>query len=208
MTRTVTRGAERGMVLVSSLLLLLVVTIMAIAMFRSYGVQERIVGNVREKQRALHAAQVAEQYAEFWLTQDQNSELQPVDCTQLLNGNLGEGQICTKTPMLAGFSATQPPWQVGATTPTYVGVQYVPQGNALAMTISATPSWTAGNGLGVANVGSYFQKPTFYISYLGKDNDGLVFQIDAVAYGTTANAVAVIESTFAVGQKTKDLNAL
>ena len=39
---------ERGMVLVTSLLLLLVVTILAISMFRSFGVDEKIAGNIEE----------------------------------------------------------------------------------------------------------------------------------------------------------------
>src|SRR5579864_7550374 len=58
---------QAGMVLISSLLLLLVVTIMALSMFRSFGMQEKIAGNVREKQRALQAANSAQQYAEWWL---------------------------------------------------------------------------------------------------------------------------------------------
>ena len=55
------------MVLVSSLLLLIVVTIIALSMFRSFGIQEKIAGNMREKQRALQAAVSAEVYAEVWL---------------------------------------------------------------------------------------------------------------------------------------------
>jgi type IV pilus assembly protein PilX len=62
------RAAERGMVLISSLLLLLVVTILAVAIFRNYGMEEKIAGNTREKQRALHAAESAQQYAEWWLS--------------------------------------------------------------------------------------------------------------------------------------------
>src|SRR6185437_3440329 len=62
------RRSQRGMALISSLLLLLVVTIMAVSMFRSYGMQEKIAGNTREKQRALNAAVSAQQYAE-WLLQ-------------------------------------------------------------------------------------------------------------------------------------------
>ena len=53
------RGRQHGIVLIASLLLLLVITILALAMFRSMGLGEKIAGNVREKQRALHAAAVA-----------------------------------------------------------------------------------------------------------------------------------------------------
>ncbi len=87
------RSAQRGIVLVSSLLLLLVVTIMALSMFRSFGIQEKIAGNMREKQRALQAAVSAQQYAEWWLSN--NSSTSPTAaCTAPMNANLGEGQIC------------------------------------------------------------------------------------------------------------------
>ena len=61
------RRKEGGIVLISSLLLLLIVTVMALSMFRSFGVQEKIAGNMREKQRALQVALSTQQYAEWWL---------------------------------------------------------------------------------------------------------------------------------------------
>ncbi|HTX24264.1 MAG TPA: PilX N-terminal domain-containing pilus assembly protein, partial [Steroidobacteraceae bacterium] len=66
--RGVSRTAQAGMVLISAMLLLLIITILAVSMFRSFGVQEMVAGNVREKQRALHAAEAAQQYAEWWLS--------------------------------------------------------------------------------------------------------------------------------------------
>ena len=59
---------QRGVVLVTSLLLLVVVTILAVGLFRSFGIDEKIAGNTREKQIALNAAESAEQYAEWWLS--------------------------------------------------------------------------------------------------------------------------------------------
>ena len=47
-----TSTRQRGMVLVTSLLLLVVVTLLAVSMFRSFGLDEKIAGNLREKQRA------------------------------------------------------------------------------------------------------------------------------------------------------------
>ncbi len=64
----ITVKSQRGMVLVTSLLLLLVVTMLAVSMFRSMGLDEKIAGNMRDKQRALNAAETAEQYAENWLS--------------------------------------------------------------------------------------------------------------------------------------------
>ena len=62
------RHGQRGVVLVVSILLLLVMTILAISMFRSYGSEEKIAGNTRDKERAFNAAVSAQQFAEYWLS--------------------------------------------------------------------------------------------------------------------------------------------
>jgi len=177
-----TNGAvmQRGIALISALLLLLVVTIMALAMFRSYGVQEMISGNVREKQRALQAAETAQAYAEFWLSQPANIAAGDTVCTgPPISANLNQGQICSNvlpTPATV-------PWISGGTE---VAVTYNP---SLDINVSAT---------GGAN--TYYSIPRFYISDvgLGADAQGEVYQVDAVGYGGTVNAVAEVESTFEV----------
>src|SRR5271170_135399 len=89
------RSEQRGVVLVSSLLLLLVVTIMALSMFRSFGMQEKIAGNMREKQRALQAAESAQIYAEQWLITNAATSAPVVCASPLLNANQLQGQICS-----------------------------------------------------------------------------------------------------------------
>ena len=54
-------------------------------MFRSMGLDEKIAGNMRDKQRALNAAETAEQYAENWLSLGNGSN--GVACTAVVNGN-------------------------------------------------------------------------------------------------------------------------
>ena len=61
-------STQKGMVLVTGMLLLIVVTILAMSMFRGYGTQQKIAGNVREKNRAVSSAVSAQQYAEYWLS--------------------------------------------------------------------------------------------------------------------------------------------
>jgi type IV pilus assembly protein PilX len=178
--------AARGIALVTSLLLLLIITLLALSMFRSFGIQGRIAGNTREKQRALLAAEAAQQYAEYWLSAGLGSTTSDTDCSSTannwLNANLGQGQICSN----ALSSVTTVPWTVGGQQ---VGVQYNP---GLALTIGA-----AG-----AQAGSYALVPAFYIADLGAsatDAGSEVYQIDAVGYGGNANTVAVVESTYEVG---------
>ncbi len=172
---------HRGMALITSLLLLLVVTILAVSMFRSFGLEGRIAGNVREKQRALMAAEAAQQYAESWLAQANLGTLQGAGCSAMLNANNDETQVCTN-PLTAVLTS----------------------GTSVA-NVNAWPYWTTytppGLGVGANVAGKYFQAPGFYITYLGTSKDGTgsnVYQIDAKGYGADANTVAVVESTFEV----------
>jgi type IV pilus assembly protein PilX len=180
-TRT-DRSIQRGMALISSLLLLVVVTILALAMFRSFGVQEKIAGNVREKQRALHAAESAQQYAERWLASNATFG---ASCTALLSANLNQGQICS-APMVVNndhAAIAGLPWPA-------VGVTYNPGagGGMMNVTGAGTPD-------------TYYQVPQFYIYDVGpsKDGQGELYQVDALGYGATPNAAAIVESTYEVG---------
>lgn len=175
-----TGKAQRGMALVTSLLLLTVVTVLAVGMFRSFSVQEQIAGNLREKQRALHAAVTAQQYAEWWLTQGSNAASAVVACDSLLSANLNQGQICSNKLT----SVTNPPWQVSGAD---VGVSFNP-GNRMTITKTSLGRDT------------YWVVPRFYIADAGPsaDSQGEVYQINAVGYGASSAAVAVVESTFVV----------
>lgn len=186
-------SAQRGVVLISSLLLLLVVTIMALSMFRSFGMQEKIAGNVREKQRALQAATSAQLYAEWWLA-NQSGAVYAVSmggaayadsaCTASpINANNASPQICTQVTNLAAISGTTPAlWPTNAGT---VGANYTP------------PNMNVTSPTGT---NYYPVKPHFYISDMGvlATGRGEVYQVDAYGYGLTNTAIAVVESTVAV----------
>jgi type IV pilus assembly protein PilX len=183
-------AVQRGVALISSLLLLLIITILALSMFRSFGTQERIAGNLREKDRALHAAVSAQQYGEWWLTQGSNTAVGAVACpVGTLSANQGFSQICNQTPIQAGFNVTQ----VGTTVPTAgwaTQVTYVPP-------TMGVPGLAGTNG-----DPPYFAAPGFYISDRGVAGDGAgeAYQVDAYGYGSAAGTVAVVESTYEVAQ--------
>jgi type IV pilus assembly protein PilX len=177
-----TQSKQRGMVLVTSLLLLVVVTILAVAMFRSFGVDEKIAGNIREKQRALNAAETAEQFAEAWLASGLSSS--PVSCSALVASNVG--QVCSNTLVSAGLNPAVVPWAIAGAP---VGVTYLPSVGGTNMNISTT---------GGAN--NYYGNPAYYIGFLGNVINNRItttyYQIDAVGYGGTADATAVVEATY------------
>jgi type IV pilus assembly protein PilX len=183
------RQKHRGMVLVSSLLLLVVVTILAMALFHSFGLDEKIAGNTREKQRALQAAVSAQQYGEWWLSNGQT--ISNVTCS---GPSTTTPQVCLNTLPTA-----------------------VTGGSGLATGNVALLPWT--NSLGASlgytytppNAGTYWQSPVFYISYLGigtgsNGATGSVYQIDSVGYGGSPNTAAVVESTYIVQTSTQNLD--
>lgn len=181
-TRTRSLARQRGVALVSSIMLLVIITILALSLFRSFGTQEKIAGNLREKERALHAAESVQQFAEWWLLQGANTAVGAVACAAgTLDANLGQGQICNQPLPVA--AVTQPPWAIQ--------VIYRPPG------MSFTPGVNGASG-----DPPYWATPEFYIADVGlaADGAGEAYQIDAYGYGGAAGAVAVVESTYEVQQ--------
>jgi type IV pilus assembly protein PilX len=180
---------QRGMALITAMLLLIVVTIMALSMFRSYGVEERLAGNTRDKQRAINAAVSAQQFAESWLA---SGTAPPAGSCGAFVPSAAGGQVCSAP--LPSFTTL--PWTAGVTYTQFTsnpinGVSNVVQ--AVGTPDTATAS------------ASYFQAPTFYITDLGPNAGtpaGEVYQVDALGYGGTSNTVAVVESTFVIGTNT------
>jgi type IV pilus assembly protein PilX len=188
--RTGAVSRERGIALVTSLLLLIIITILALSMFRGFGSQEKIAGNLREKDRALHAAESAQQYAEWWLLQGSNAATGSVTCGPGENANLGQGQICNQTLIAAAGLA--PPKTAGdVALPWNLAVTYTP------LNMSTTAGQNGPNG-----DPPYFASPGFYVADLGlaADGAGEAYQIDAYGYGGASTTVAIVESTYEISQ--------
>jgi type IV pilus assembly protein PilX len=191
------RASQRGVALVTSLILLVIITILALSMFRNFGTQERIAGNMREKERALHAAVSAQQYAEWWLTTGVNgSPGSAIACVAgVIPASATQGEICNLPPqdqipgglafMTGALPATGWGW----------GMSYTPPGMAFGNTSVAVgntdQSFTA----------PYFASPGYYITDLGgafNTPGAEAYQIDAFAFGSSQNTVAVVESYYEV----------
>jgi type IV pilus assembly protein PilX len=185
------RHRHRGFVLIASMLLLIVVTILALSMFRGVGFEGKIAGNTREKYRARLAAESGLQYAEWWLAQSNNTAV-AVPCTGALNANIGQGSVCTNPLASQIASITGVPWLAAGAA---VGTTYLPPG----MTVSTA-----------AGVNNYYQQPSFYIQLVGAaaDGSGNVYRIDSFGYGGSPDAIAVVESTYEVGSGITDRSGL
>jgi type IV pilus assembly protein PilX len=167
------RPGQAGFALITGLLLLLVITIIAVAMFHGFGTEEQIAGNTREKQRALNAAISAEQWAEWWL---QSGNAPPAGACPVGIVPSTAGEVCDTA--LPDF--TQVPWSTG-------------------VTFTQFNQTLAASGKSGATV-AYFAPPVFYITKIGSNADlgGDLYQIDAYGYGANANTIAVVQSTYAL----------
>ena len=172
-TPTLVRS-QRGMALVSSLLLLMIITLMALAMFRSVNTGEKIAGNLREKDRALHSAEAAQQYGEWWLLQGSNVAVGSITCAaQVLTADSlnSNGQICA----------------VGQNAQTMFGDMTVP---ANWITRTEYLPWNMSvSGPAVNGDMAYAQVPAFFISDLGlaADGAGEAYQVAAYGFGASTN---------------------
>jgi type IV pilus assembly protein PilX len=179
---------QRGMVLITTLLLLVIVTLLALSMFRGMGLEERIAGNTMEKQRATQSAVSAERYAEQWL-QANVTGIAPVTCGVGGVASASASMICLNglAQTDAAGEVTTVPW---TTIGGNMGFTYNPGGNE---TVSAA-----------GGLNTYAQLPTFYIAYVNKDltdPNGFDYQIDAWSPAGAASTVAVVESVYKVHYK-------
>jgi len=183
------RAAQRGMALIASLLLLVVITILGIAMFRSFGLQEVVAGNTREKTKAVQSAESAEEYAEWWLTENGAvNATAGVTCgAGVLNANTNNIQICSNTLASAVADVSVVPWMIGGSE----------------SAVAYTPPYLS---VGGDAINIYSQAPRFYISYLSGSYNATIgaqtnnYTIDAVGYGGTLQAVAIVEAGYTVTQ--------
>ena len=170
---------QRGVALIASLLIMLLMTIVALSIFRNNNLTERLSGGTRDKQRAFQVAQSALAYGEWWLTQQTTSTLTPVTCSTTTNfTNL---QVCT---VAAGSTAS-----TIATLKNYQG--FAPTN----MVINSSGGLAANGDI------NYSQKPGIYIATNGilTATGQTLYQVTAIGYGGTsgkAGAEAVVQSYF------------
>lgn len=177
---------QQGMVLIISLLLLVVVTILALAMFRGVGLEGRIAGNVLDKQRALQAATSTEDYAEQWLVKSVATAPLTV-CSAATFVGTTTPTICSNSLVAstAAASAATVPWDTGG-------------GNDLGFGYGKNTLFTVNTAGGADN---FYQAPTVYITDLGADAtyaNGVDYQVDAWSYGGSTGTVAVVEGTYQI----------
>lgn len=185
------RYAKRGgFALITSLLILVMLTLLAISMFRGYGLLQKIAGNVREKERAFQAAQNALQYGEWWLGQ----------------GSPGLGATCSVTATVTSMATMRACANqlTNVTDPT----------NWAGSLIYTPPAMIVAAGGGTATDGNanldinYAAPPRLYIAYLGLSPSGqqALYSVTGGGYGGSNNSVAVVQSVVGIMSKVTPLD--
>ncbi|WP_157971351.1 PilX N-terminal domain-containing pilus assembly protein [Dyella sp. C9] len=178
----------RGYVLIAAIVFLLVLTFLGVTMYHSFNAQENMAANSKEKSRAFQVAQSSLQYAEYLLAQN----------TTFVQG----GTCATTTPLTTPTICSD---AVNVIPATFTSPMTL--GNGMPYT-TMEPALNVVPGAGQAN--TYYANPQIYIQYLGisPDNQGQLYQITALGYGATGNAVAVVQSTFETSSGVKNLGGL
>jgi type IV pilus assembly protein PilX len=187
---------QKGFILIVSLIFVVILTMLALAMFSGLTTDETMSGNFREKNRSLDAAQAALNVAENWMLQPGNTytgdwvgNALPVFCA----GVQTIETVCT-------YPITNPSNTAGVSTivindPTTWTAYYTP--NLAGMTV---------NSAGGSN--TYAGSSKFYIQYLGATNINpptAMYQVTATAMGGNATATTVVQAVYQITALSRDI---
>jgi len=183
---------QRGIALIASLIILLLMTIVGLSIMRGNSFFEKTAGNTRDKQRALQAAQNALLYGEWWL--NNGGSITNVACSTTATPTAM--QVCTYDPGPSTANlASNVQW-----------FPYLPTN----MKIQSSGSSTAGGLVDSTSATSdviYSQSPGVYINCISPCGTPLgsgqsLFRITAIGYGGIGGVngtVAIVQSVYAAG---------
>lgn len=183
---------QGGFALIASLFILVLMTLIALAMFNGLTLDERMGGNLREKSRALESAQAALKAGQASLQIFAKATLAKSSNPTIAANVTAAGTIVTTCSASTTYSASPLTICLNAVASNFTnGIAYQPT----AMTVSAT-----------GGIGTYAAKPVYYIQYIGQDQaatsdlktSGLapIYLITARGIGGNDSAVAVLQTVY------------
>lgn len=179
------RQEQKGFVLFVVMIFLIVMSLLGISMFKGFINDQKNSGNVREKQRAIEAAQASLDSIEYWMQQEDN----------VYQGGFATGIVCD--------------------TNTQVGVKPIICSNALInpatpsswgsfQTFTPSTAMLPVNASGGQN--NYASNPNYYIQYLGTSSQNIaMYKVTSTAQGGNATAATVLETIFEVKFTSRDI---
>lgn len=176
---------QQGFVLFTVLVFLVILSLLGVSMFNGFIQDQKVAGNLREKTRALDAAQTAIDYVENWMTTPANvyrgDWINGVPCNSS-NQTGATLVICSN----ALDAPTTLPW---------------PSANAF------TPNQMTLSSSGGSN--TYASNPSVYVQYLGTTGGAsgvALYQVTASAQGGNATAASVVRSVFQIQATSLDIS--
>jgi type IV pilus assembly protein PilX len=187
-TNQTIKPKQRGVALVVSLIILVLMTIVGLSILNGNRYLEKNAGASRDKQRAIQAAQDALLYAEWWLVYG--------------GGNLDFKTCGTSAPTTIQVCTYDP----AASTANLANVAYYTKYTPNFMTVQTTTP-TAGGLAGTAATSDiiYSQNPGIYVNCISCGNTlgttGLtLYRITAIGYGGIGGnngTTAIVQSVYA-----------
>lgn len=180
--------AQRGFILVTSLIFLVILTLLAVSAINSSTLQERMAANQREKSRALDAADSALRHVETVLASDDfrtcNTVIQP-------SGSSANGSCDDDASNLTIVAASD---SDDDSATRYLSDAFWSQAGVSTYQL---PDNTSTSGLKVQYVVEYVRQEAYD---LNPDSSGstLLFRITARARGTSAASRAVVQSVYRI----------
>ncbi|HRP35733.1 MAG TPA: PilX N-terminal domain-containing pilus assembly protein [Gammaproteobacteria bacterium] len=126
--QSLTRQRERGSALAVALIFLLLMTLLGISAMRGSNMQERMAGNLRDRNLAFQASEAALRGGETWLLNIVNQQTADLNA-QMLNPAAWDGAAPAPTGSVAaldGQLASDPEFYVGPPSLRRVGIQLPP----------------------------------------------------------------------------------
>jgi type IV pilus assembly protein PilX len=155
---TATRDRERGSALAVALIFLLLMTLLGVSAMRGSNMQERMAGNLRDRNLAFQAAEAALRSGEAWLmniVNQQTADLNP----QIDNPAAWTGAAPAPTGSVAaldGQLAADPEFYVGPPSLRRVGIQLPPDFRRI---YPVTARGEGGSDVAVVVLQSTFEPP-------------------------------------------------
>jgi len=188
---------ERGFVLITGLLFLVVMTLLGLALFRSTGLMDRITANTRDKQRSFESAEGAMEYGAWWLTTAAGGGA-PSTCATNSNATVSVIHVCTE-PLSTSFQTVAAlGWVAHAFT-------YTP--NNMVIAAAGTDGGVNTSGTTGSTDVNYIAPPGVYVERLGLSPDGtaMYYQLTSYGYGGDGNTATALRATFKQTAKSTNL---
>ncbi len=186
------KKSQQGLVLITSVIMLVVTTILVLFAFRNGGIYEKIAGNTMEKGRSFQAAESSLRFAEWWLARNNLGEIASCDARNTV-ASLDDLRVC-KTALASNSTL---PWSGSSV--------FTPKAMAISTEAGLNTDVTK-----ISGDANYYASPEFYISELGSTPGGreMLYSISGAGFGANPHSTSIVESTFAFRYQTIDLGGL